>query len=191
MPQGDLAGSSHAALLAGHERLLICLDAVAAEQPAPAIDEALVELTKARNDILAQQAQPEAQDASTAAPQSVADLEEIDPELIDIFFEEAEEILTDMDQSLGQWQDDRDNSVHLENLLRGLHTLKGGARLSRLGGIGDMAHDYESELIQLQESNKTVTDDDLADIQVRYDELAKCVSLAQHGDPEAGGSDTS
>ena len=149
LPQGDLADSSHAALLAGHERLLICLDAVAAEQPAPAIDEALVELTKARNDILAQQAQPEAQDASTAAPQSVADLEEIDPELIDIFFEEAEEILTDMDQSLGQWQDDRDNSVHLENLLRGLHTLKGGARLSRLGGIGDMAHDYESELIQI------------------------------------------
>jgi len=212
-----LSEELYQALLGGHERLLICLDAVAAEQPAPTVDEELTALAagldahaaqKRRQEALDQQAleqealeqealraQSNAEalmvesspDLDTSAQndtgvQSINELDEIDPELIDIFFEEAEEILEDMDKSLQQWQDDRSNSVHLENLLRGLHTLKGGARLSRLLVLGDMAHDYESDLIRVQESGVAISDERLASIQTSYDELAQCVSQARSGD---------
>ena len=227
----SLSDELYAALLAGHEKLLICLDSVAAEQPAPAVDEELAALASSLDAHAAQQRRQEALDQqaleqkaleqealraqsnadalivesspdidadsdSNAGAQSINELDEIDPELIDIFFEEAEEILEDMDKSLQQWQGERANSVHLENLLRGLHTLKGGARLSRLLVLGDMAHDYESDLIRVQESGVAISDERLAEIQTSYDELAQCVSQARSGDmnatvDELGTEDTS
>ena len=55
-----------------------------------------------------------------------------DPEILEIFFEEAEELLEAIDQSVHEWLAAPDNQVHLEILLRCLHTLKGGARLAGL-----------------------------------------------------------
>ena len=70
--------------------------------------------------------------------------EDLDEEIIGVFFEEADEILEVLDQSIHEWSDEVDNRLHLENLLRGLHTLKGGARLSGLAQLGDLTHQFES-----------------------------------------------
>ena len=55
----------------------------------------------------------------------VIEEEEADPELLAIFFEEADELLEEFDHNLQRWSEERSNSAPLENLLRGLHTLKG------------------------------------------------------------------
>ncbi len=49
-----------------------------------------------------------------------------------------------------EWRAAPDNQVHLEILLRSLHTLKGGARLAGLTGLGDDAHAFESMLVGVQ-----------------------------------------
>ncbi len=76
---------------------------------------------------------PKAPAPSAAAPRSTITLPpDVDYEILEIFFEEAEELLEAIDQSIHEWVGTPDNRIHLENLLRALHTLKGGARLAGL-----------------------------------------------------------
>jgi chemosensory pili system protein ChpA (sensor histidine kinase/response regulator) len=76
-----------------------------------------------------------------------------DPDLLDIFLEEADELLEGMDTDLNIWVNDQENFAALNNLMRYLHTLKGGANMIQAGYIGLIAHELESiyeRLIQKQ-----------------------------------------
>ena len=74
----------------------------------------------------------------------VAEEEEVDEELMDIFLEEAEEIMDASDAVMQAWEAAPTDKEHVKELLRHLHTLKGGARLSRIDAIGDLGHVLES-----------------------------------------------
>jgi chemosensory pili system protein ChpA (sensor histidine kinase/response regulator) len=69
-----------------------------------------------------------------------------DPELIEIFLEEAKDLLELLDASLRQWRANPSDSSVLVELQRTLHTLKGGARLAGIMPIGDLSHAYETLL---------------------------------------------
>lgn len=71
-------------------------------------------------------------------------LDERDPELLEIFLEEADDLIESSSAALVRWQADPQNTVEVENLLRDLHTLKGGARMVEIALIGDLAHELES-----------------------------------------------
>jgi chemosensory pili system protein ChpA (sensor histidine kinase/response regulator) len=71
-------------------------------------------------------------------------LDERDPELLEIFLEEADDIIESSSAALVRWQADPQNMLEVENLLRDLHTLKGGARMVEVAPIGDLAHELES-----------------------------------------------
>jgi chemosensory pili system protein ChpA (sensor histidine kinase/response regulator) len=71
-------------------------------------------------------------------------LDERDPELLEIFLEEADDIIESSSAALVRWQADPQNTVEMENLLRDLHTLKGGARMVEITQVGDLAHELES-----------------------------------------------
>ncbi|MDB5979884.1 MAG: cheA 1 [Pseudomonas sp.] len=73
----------------------------------------------------------------------VAALAERDPELLEIFLEEGFEIIESAGGALARWQDEPQNTLEVENLLRDLHTLKGGARMVEIAPIGDLAHELE------------------------------------------------
>lgn len=76
-----------------------------------------------------------------------------DPDLLDIFLEEADELLEGMDTDLNIWVNDQENFAALNNLMRYLHTLKGGANMIQATYIGLIAHELESiyeRLIQKQ-----------------------------------------
>ncbi|MBA1190761.1 response regulator [Pseudomonas entomophila] len=66
-----------------------------------------------------------------------------DNELLDVFLEESADIVESVSASLSRWQADARNTVEVENLLRDLHTLKGGARMVQISAIGDLAHELE------------------------------------------------
>jgi len=102
--------------------------------------------------------------------------DDIDEEIIDIFFEEADELLENMDQSAHDWAKEPVNRLHLENLLRGLHTLKGGARLSGFTILGDRTHQLESFLVDVQRDSAAVGADFFANLSARYDDLAMLVA---------------
>ncbi|MDO4642295.1 MAG: Hpt domain-containing protein [Cardiobacteriaceae bacterium] len=65
----------------------------------------------------------------------------IDPVLVDIFTDEAQELLQTTSQLL---EDDFSKKEVVEELQRTMHTLKGGARLVGFTAIGDTAHLMES-----------------------------------------------
>jgi len=66
-----------------------------------------------------------------------------DKELLDIFLEEAGDIVESTSVALTRWRGEPHNSLEVENLLRDLHTLKGGARMVEIAAIGDLAHELE------------------------------------------------
>ena len=69
---------------------------------------------------------------------------ENDAELLEIFMEEAEELVQEIDQSFTAWAADSTNNEPLKALQRHLHTLKGGARMARVESLGDYTHELET-----------------------------------------------
>jgi chemotaxis protein histidine kinase CheA/CheY-like chemotaxis protein len=68
----------------------------------------------------------------------------VDTELLEIFLEEAEELVEEIDQSFALWQKDPANIEPLKVLQRHLHTLKGGARMAQVASLGDFGHELET-----------------------------------------------
>ncbi len=96
--------------------------------------------------------EPAFAEPETETPEPVtavtADMVEVDgdPELIEIFLEEARELLESIETSYTQWREDISAAEPVAELERTLHTLKGGARLSGAMPIGDLSHAFESFL---------------------------------------------
>ncbi|VVM36297.1 Hpt domain-containing protein [Pseudomonas fluorescens] len=81
---------------------------------------------------------------ATAELQQKATALEPDDEIVEIFLEEAVDILDSSGQALQRWLSDPDNVAPLSSLQRDLHTLKGGARMAEVEAIGDLAQELES-----------------------------------------------
>lgn len=107
-------------------------------------------------------------------------------DILDIFLEEADDLLENMEQALGRWDGERENGS-LDELLRILHTLKGGARLAGQGGLGDLAHDLEQHLSEAQQQGAPWPESLLLDVQSGFEGLqAEVDQLRQHlGEAEA------
>jgi chemosensory pili system protein ChpA (sensor histidine kinase/response regulator) len=90
--------------------------------------------------------------ASTAEPVAESGVgileysDDIDTELLGIFLEEADELTEELEQLIGEWQAAPEDSSFADALRRNLHTLKGGARMAGLTGLGSLAHDLETQL---------------------------------------------
>ncbi|MBF7688424.1 hybrid sensor histidine kinase/response regulator [Acinetobacter rathckeae] len=67
-----------------------------------------------------------------------------DTELVDIFVEEAEEIVTQMDSDLAEFESNPIQLITLKKLMRNLHTLKGSANMIQAVNLGTIAHHLES-----------------------------------------------
>ncbi len=109
------------------------------------------------------------------------DEDAIDPEIIEIFVEEADELLEEIDDSVHAWEMDWSLSEPIESLKRVLHTFKGGARLAGLMGIGEQAHDFETFIIELGDANN-VDDAFFARIHQYQDQLLKGMTKVKAGD---------
>ena len=85
-------------------------------------------------------------DTSVAPPVDSTDSDDdADDEIIDIFVEEAEELLPLASEYLTAWQDSGDKDA-LNDLRRGFHTLKGGGRMIGATTIGELSWGFENLL---------------------------------------------
>ena len=73
-----------------------------------------------------------------------AESSDSDSDLLDVFLEEANEILATMDDLITRWASDPTNAEVVGELQRALHTIKGGARMAKVGPIGDLSHSIEN-----------------------------------------------
>ncbi len=68
----------------------------------------------------------------------------IDPELFEIFSEEAHELLPTLATHLRAWEEAPESNAEAFGAMRALHTLKGSARLAGAMRLGELAHRVET-----------------------------------------------
>jgi len=96
-----------------------------------------------------------------AVPLSVsvqdAKIEQADADLLEIFFDEATELLEEFEATLAAWDKNQSDAAPIRNIMRILHTLKGSARLAKLNQIGDLSHNIEQQITECTAQNKPVS----------------------------------
>ncbi|GLQ46973.1 hypothetical protein GCM10007862_20240 [Dyella lipolytica] len=105
----------------------------------------------------------------------------IDPDLLEIFSEEAREILDDADGVLAQWHAEPTEVAHMAGLLRALHTLKGGARIAGLTPVGDLSHAIETLLERSHGIDPQRTGPLIGTLEAAFDQMHGLVQRVSQG----------
>ncbi len=124
----------------------------------------------------AEQIVSEATPAVEAAP-----TEEFDHEIANIYSEEATELLEAAQGSLSVWNKDRKDKQPVAELQRQLHTLKGGARMAGVAAMGDLSHELETLVLQIDSGAVAGDDHAHAVMQTSLDELSRMRDLVSVG----------
>jgi chemosensory pili system protein ChpA (sensor histidine kinase/response regulator) len=103
--------------------------------------------------------------------------DQIDEEILPLFLEEAEEILEAIDECIFAWSGNTASVAPLDNLLRHLHTLKGGARLAGLNTLGEFTHNFETFLTGVEQTPVALNGDFFALLNRRQDEIGRRVAI--------------
>lgn len=82
-----------------------------------------------------------------------------DEEIREIFIEEVDEVLTEMDNNLPTWQADPTDLATLKEIRRGFHTLKGSGRMVGAFQVGEMAWSVENMLNRVLDGTLPVTNE--------------------------------
>jgi chemosensory pili system protein ChpA (sensor histidine kinase/response regulator) len=114
--------------------------------------------------------------AATPAP-----AEEFDHEIANIYSEEATELLEAAQGSLTVWNTDRKDKQPVAELQRQLHTLKGGARMAGVTAMGDLSHELETLVLQIDSGAVAGDDHAHAVMQTSMDELSRMRDLVSTG----------
>jgi chemosensory pili system protein ChpA (sensor histidine kinase/response regulator) len=116
-----------------------------------------------------------------AAPEPVGPGVEFDGEIANIYSEEATELLEVAQNSFSAWNGDSADKSNFAELQRTLHTLKGGARMAGIVAMGDLSHELETLVIQID--NGSVSPDERARslMQASLDELAHMRDIVSGG----------
>jgi chemosensory pili system protein ChpA (sensor histidine kinase/response regulator) len=107
--------------------------------------------------------------------------EEFDHEIANIYSEEATELLEAAQTSLTAWNRDRKNKERVAELQRQLHTLKGGARMAGISAMGDLSHELETLVLQIDGGSVAGDDHAHAVMQASLDQLASMRDLVSNG----------
>ncbi|WP_296944251.1 Hpt domain-containing protein [uncultured Massilia sp.] len=154
--------------------------------PAPAPDDA------PDGDVPSAQAQPAPEPVAQAEPEPVPVAEaeaepapesepalatepvfadELDPDLLPVFMEEAADLLPQIGNGLRQWQQEPADAGVAHGLLRALHTVKGSARMAGAMRLGQHVHALETQVENMLHAGTTSP--------VAFDELLANYDQAQ------------
>ncbi|MEP6883455.1 MAG: Hpt domain-containing protein [Gammaproteobacteria bacterium] len=173
--------SEQPSLLARLQGVEAEIDAAIARDAADAIDISASAMVPQMVAIPVEDATP--RQANVPAPEEIAPsreesavvpaAEEFDYEIANIYSEEATELLEAAEVSLAAWNRDRNDKERVAELQRQLHTLKGGARMAGIGAMGDLSHELETLVLQIDGGSVAGDDHAYAVMQASLDELAR------------------
>ena len=106
-----------------------------------------------------------------------------DIDLVDIFLEEANDILEVCNACLEKWRVKQNDKDAVSEFKRQLHTLKGSARMATYNNIGDFSHVFESFVIDMAEGRLETDDQAFNIIQRCLDQINEMVDLAVAKEP--------
>jgi chemosensory pili system protein ChpA (sensor histidine kinase/response regulator) len=81
--------------------------------------------------------------------------DELDPDLLPVFMEEASDLLPQIGKDLRQWQQDPAANGVAHGLLRALHTVKGSARMAGAMRLGQHTHALETQIENMLHAGTT------------------------------------
>ncbi|WP_305823441.1 hybrid sensor histidine kinase/response regulator [Massilia brevitalea] len=128
-------------------------------------------------------------DAAVAAPLAGEPVlhDELDPDLLPVFLEEAADLLPQIGNGLRQWQQDPSDTGPAQGLLRTLHTVKGSARMAGAMRIGQHTHELETQIENMVHAGTTAPgafDELMASydqVLVLFEQLVKPAALEAEG----------
>jgi chemosensory pili system protein ChpA (sensor histidine kinase/response regulator) len=181
------------------EQAASALDMPAVEEPAlemPAVAEPeeslhfdmppVPEEASAAEDNVLEMPQPpadlRAQPVASPALSALQDGETPDQDLVDIFTDEAQELIEEIEQQLARWELDPRGVQAPRELLRSLHTLKGSARMAHVAGMGDLSHELESLIGAVEIGNRAADAPFFAKLRNAVDTLYDMQEKVQRGD---------
>lgn len=112
-------------------------------------------------------------------------VDEADDEILEIFLEEAQEITESVETAIQQWRLSPDNLVHVAQLQRELHTLKGGARMAELSAIADLCHELETLYENINDGRIGVQPQVFDLLERAHDELGEQIDCVLQGQSPA------
>ena len=113
--------------------------------------------------------------------ESSEDAGDFDPEVAAIFTEEATELIEASEQALGDWRSEPGSAEYRSGLKRPLHTLKGGARMAGIMAMGDLSHELETLVMQVDNGTVAPNDALFEVVQASLDELARMREMVANG----------
>ncbi|MBX9912283.1 MAG: response regulator, partial [Pseudomonadaceae bacterium] len=131
-----------------HDRLAQMLEAVRDQQTLPSGSDLIASIQSFRANPEQHLIMP-ASVHLTAVP--AEHIEAAEEDILDIFLEEADELLEEFDSAAGRLESAGNDKAPVDDMLRILHTLKGGARLAGQKRLGDLTHDLEQHLSEAQQ----------------------------------------
>ncbi len=151
--QAVLASQWQAAFLERNEASQIQLHAELTPQAAPPPEfTATTETTVVKNSAetsLARSPIDSLFERDVALAQALAPRDELDQDLLPVFLEEGNELLSALEATLRQWMQQPNETAGIAALLRYLHTLKGSARMTGAMQLGQQLHQLESRIEQI------------------------------------------
>ena len=151
------------------------------ETPSP--DEPLEKEPTAEEPAFVPEPVPRAESVTPAPPPAPAVAEQIDPELLEIFQEEATDILGTIEEALARWRGRPDDMALVQDLKRSLHTLKGGARMAGAMTMGDLSHNTETLLKHIEDGQVSANGELFDLLDETHDLLVTMLDHAQSGRP--------
>jgi chemosensory pili system protein ChpA (sensor histidine kinase/response regulator) len=161
----------------------LAAEQVAAEQAAAeklAAEHAAIEQAAAQHTAVNDDADEVSAEAAHEPGYALAGSGHIDADLLEVFIDEAREILDHADGVLAQWHAEPTELTHVAELQRDLHTLKGGARIAGLMPVGDLSHAIETLLEKpIRDAARTGTL--ITALEASFDQLHSLVQQISQG----------
>jgi chemosensory pili system protein ChpA (sensor histidine kinase/response regulator) len=112
--------------------------------------------------------------------------DDLDPELMQIFLDEAHELVPSVGSALRDWRGSPDNPALGQGLQRVLHTLKGSARMAGAMAMGELTHHMETR-VENALSMKTLPAALFEELETSWDRMGVLFDrLQKPGSTEAG-----
>ncbi len=124
-------------------------------------------------------AAPESQGQTATDEPAAGNL--VDADLLEVFLDEARELLDHADDVLALWHAQPEETSHVTELRRDLHTLKGGARIAGLMHVGDLAHAVET-LLEKRVGGKAQVGPLITTLEASFDQLNALVQKVGQGE---------
>lgn len=115
-------------------------------------------------------------------PERVVVHDELDDDLLPIFFEEAEELIRDLSSEARKLHDPAEQEEGAKAVARLLHSIKGSARMAGAMNLGEYVHGLENRLIHARDI--ALPGAQLADeVETGIDTIGQMIQRMQRGEP--------